>query len=270
MINTQPLLLEPKALQSLIGRPQVLIVDLSDPEIYNDAHIPGAVSLSYSDIVASQPPVVGLLPDEPSLSKIFSNISLTANHHVIAYDNENSAKACRLLWTLDCLGHKQLSLLNGGLTAWNSAGMPTNNQAANIHASHYQAKIDQTAIADKAFIQQHLKDPAVVLLDARSDGEYKGEVVRAQRSGHIPGAVNINWIDTIDNDNDLRFKPADELIALYEDADITKNKLIITYCHTHQRSAHSYIVLKSLGYPNVKGYHGAWSDWGNDPNTLIE
>lgn len=270
MNNTPPLLLEAEALQSLIGHPQLLIVDLSDPESYNDAHIPGALSLSYSHIVASQPPIMGLLPDETSLSKVFSNIGLTPDHHVVAYDNENNAKACRLLWTLDCLGHKQLSLLNGGLTAWNNAGMPTNNLAADIHARHYQAKIDPTPIANKAFIQQHLKDPTVALLDTRSDGEYQGQLVRAERGGHIPGAININWTDAIDNNNDLRFKTIDELATLYETAGITKDKHIIAYCHTHQRSAHSYIVLKSLGYPNVKGYHGAWSDWGNDPNTLIE
>jgi thiosulfate/3-mercaptopyruvate sulfurtransferase len=29
-------------------------------------------------------------------------------------------------------------------------------------------------------------------------------------------------------------------------------------------------MLKSLGYENVKGYPGSWSDWGNEPNTPIE
>lgn len=270
MIKKPAFLLEPEALQPLIGNPQLLIVDLCEPEIYNDSHIPGAVSLSYNTIVASQTPVMGLLPDATTLSRVFSNIGLTPEHLVVAYDNENNAKACRLLWTLDCLGHKQLSLLNGGLTAWNNAGLPTNNQAANIHASHYNAKIDPTAIADKAYIQQHLQDPTVVLIDTRSNEEYTGELVRAKRGGHIPGAVNINWLDTIDNNNDLRFKTTDELKALYESAGISEDKQIITYCHTHQRSSHSYVVLKSLGYPNIKGYHGAWSDWGNDPDTAIE
>ncbi len=48
------------------------------------------------------------------------------------------------------------------------------------------------------------------------------------------------------------------------------DKEVIVYCHSHHRSAHSYIVLKSLGYKNIKGYPGSWSDWGNDPELPIE
>jgi thiosulfate/3-mercaptopyruvate sulfurtransferase len=45
---------------------------------------------------------------------------------------------------------------------------------------------------------------------------------------------------------------------------------VIVYCQTHHRSAHTYVMLKSLGFEKVKGYPGSWSDWGNEPNTPIE
>lgn len=270
MTSNLPFLLEPETLQPLLGDTQVFIVDLSPAEIYNESHIPGAISLDYNNIVASTAPVMGLLPSEESLSQVFSNIGLTSDRHVIAYDNENNGKASRLLWTLDCLGHENMSLLNGGLTAWRNSGMPTNNQAADIHSSHYAARINSNALATKEYILEQLDNPSVVILDTRTAGEYQGEVVRAARGGHIPGAVNVNWTDAIDMDNDLRFKTLNELNQLYESAGVTPDKQIITYCQTHHRSAHTYVVLKSLGYPNIKGYHGAWSDWGNDADTPIE
>ncbi|HKK13309.1 MAG TPA: rhodanese-like domain-containing protein, partial [Gammaproteobacteria bacterium] len=51
---------------------------------------------------------------------------------------------------------------------------------------------------------------------------------------------------------------------------ITPDREVITYCQTHHRSAHTYIVLRSLGYPRVKGYPGSWSDWGNRPEAPVE
>ncbi len=45
---------------------------------------------------------------------------------------------------------------------------------------------------------------------------------------------------------------------------------VIAYCQTHHRSSHTYAVLKSLGYPRIKGYPGAWSEWGNLADTPIE
>lgn len=270
MTSNIPLLLEPEALQEIIGEESLLIVDLSPNEHYNSFHIPDAVSLEYSEIVASQAPVMGLLPDAEHLNKVLSTIGLTKDHHVVAYDNENSGKASRLLWTLDCMGHPHFSLLNGGLTAWNSLGLPTNNQNVSSQTTEYQTVIKDDCIANKDYILNHLDNPKVILLDTRTAGEYAGEVVRAARGGHIPGAINVNWTDAIDMENNLKLKPENVLHKLYESAGVTPDKEIITYCQTHHRSAHSYIVLKSLGYTNIKGYHGAWSEWGNDANTPIE
>ena len=165
MTNKPPLLIEPHTLQQFIGNDQLMIIDMSPADSYSNFHIPGAVSLDYDDIVTSQPPVMGLLPDAATLSRVFSNIGLKPEHHVVAYDNENSSKACRLLWTLDCLGHSNHSLLNGGLTAWSNAGMPMNNQAPDIRNNHYEAKISDIALANKTHLLEHLSHPSVVIVD---------------------------------------------------------------------------------------------------------
>jgi thiosulfate/3-mercaptopyruvate sulfurtransferase len=50
----------------------------------------------------------------------------------------------------------------------------------------------------------------------------------------------------------------------------TPDREVIAYCQTHHRSSHTYVVLKSLGFTRIKGYPGAWSEWGNLPDTPIE
>ena len=73
-----------------------------------------------------------------------------------------------------------------------------------------------------------------------------------------------------DQSRNLRFKPDDELITLLESVDVTPDKEVIVYCQTHHRSAHTYIVLKHLGFKQLKAYPGSWSDWGNNPDLPVE
>jgi thiosulfate/3-mercaptopyruvate sulfurtransferase len=73
----------------------------------------------------------------------------------------------------------------------------------------------------------------------------------------------------MDSARALRLKLRDELAAKFAALGVTADKEVVTYCHTHHRSSHTYIVLKSLGFERIKGYPGSWSEWGNDPSTPI-
>ena len=110
-----PLILEANVLEKHLFDPDILVVDMSKPATYSQYHIPGAVHLEYSNIVRINKPVMGLLPDAESLGRVLSSLGITRDTHVIAYDDEGGGKACRLLWTLDVIGHPSFSLLNGGL-----------------------------------------------------------------------------------------------------------------------------------------------------------
>ena len=125
-------------------------------------------------------------------------------------------------------------------------------------------------VATRQFILDHLSDDSVAMFDTRSAAEYNAKKVFAQRGGHIPGAINIEWTEAMNFEHDKCLKPEAELRQMLESKGITPDKTIVVYCQTHHRSAHTYIMLKSLGYENIKGYPGSWSDWGNEPNTPIE
>ena len=265
-----PLVIEPDELQVALGDEQILVVDLSQAQFYHQSHIPGAAHIDYARLIATKPPVMGLLPDVTLLSALFSSLGLTATTHVVAYDNEGGGKASRLLWTLDVAGHSRYSLLNGGFNAWRNEEHPVDTRPAATITQPYTPHLNnKEAIADKQYILAHLNTPNTCLVDCRSPAEYAGRYLRAKRGGHIPGAVNIEWTRALDPQHHMRIKPKEELAALYRLAGITDDKLVIVYCQTHHRSALSYIVLKSLGY-HVRGYPGSWSEWGNDPDTPIE
>jgi len=263
-----PLILEPDELKRRLGEKDLLIVDLCKPEIYAQHHIPGAVSLNYAELVAQRGPAKGMLPDDEHLSRLFSSLGLTPQVQVVAYDNEGGGRAARLLWTLDAVGHEHFSLLNGGLQAWLNEGHPTSKEPAHPAPSQYRVSGPKRGITDAEYILAHLKDRDVRILDVRGPNEYSGVTPSAQRNGHIPGAVNLEW--TFARDNSLRLKPLEELKQILASHGINPDKQIIVHCQTHHRSAHTYIVLKALGYSDVKGYAGSWSEWGNRTDTPVE
>jgi len=266
-----PLLIEPESLQTRLTDPAVLIVDLCDPASYAAGHIPGAVHLAYSELIQVQPPAMGLLPSEKHLSEVLSRLGLTPDQQVVAYDEEGNGRAARLLWTLAALGHEKVSLLNGGIHAWDAAGGALEAQFRHPARSAYPARLTHPeVIADRDYILSRLGQPDLALLDTRTAAEYAGIDVRAARGGHIPGAVNLNWTDAMDPQRQGRFQPDPVLHGMLEAHGVTPDKEVIVYCQTHHRSAHTYWVLRYLGYSRVRGYLGAWSEWGNDPTLPIE
>lgn len=267
-----PSIIEPEFLAENLDQPDLLIVDLCKANIYVQAHVPGAIHLEYSDILIANKPVMGLLPDETRLSEVLSKIGLTENKKVVAYDDEGGGKAGRFLWTLDVLGFHNHSLVNGGLHAWGAAQLEIESGSdTNANASDYQANFGAEQISvDRDYILSQLKNEKICLLDARSPEEFRGEKNFASKPGHIPGAVNFNWIEAMDQNNALRIKPESELEQTFSSLGITKDKQIICYCQTHHRSSFLYILLKHLGYQNLRGYPGSWSDWGNHPDTPAE
>jgi len=270
MVNTS-ILIEPEALQAMLADAQLLVVDLSKAATYAQLHIPGAMHMEYSILNSGTQPAPGLLPPEERLAQIAGLLKLDKMSRIVAYDDEGSGRAARLAWTLHYLGYESVQVLNGGLHAWNNEGHPVDNQPVlpDITATLPLAARNPSVLADDTYILEHLDDESVALLDARTPEEYAGTKVRAARGGHIPGAVNLNWLDTMDKNRNLRFKSPDILNDALRTLGIRIEQEVITYCQSHHRSAHAWLMLKSLGFARVRGYAGSWSEWGNHPDTPV-
>lgn len=118
-----PLIVEPQAFADFIqslpldsnSSRDILILDLGSEQNYVAGHVPGAVHVSSKALILGQPPAPGRLPTQEQLNQLFSSLGLTPETHVVVYDDEGGAWAGRMIWTLDVIGHKAYSYINGGL-----------------------------------------------------------------------------------------------------------------------------------------------------------
>lgn len=266
-ITDLPLLLEPQQLEPLLGDEGLRVVDLCKDFTYQQLHIPGSVHLSYEHIVASSGMTHGLLPEPLQLEEVLSTHGISNHSHVVAYDDEGGGNASRLLWTLEAMGHKRYSLLNGGLHAWANEKHPLSQEPVKATPGRFEARPTQAPIANAQQIMQWLERDDLALWDARSSNEYNGTARFAQFPGHVPGAVNLDWVEVMDRERNLRLKPDQALRNILGELGISPDKQVITYCQTHHRSSLTWFVLKYLGYKEPKGYPGSWSDWGNRDDT---
>lgn len=263
-------LIEAQELQQLLGQNDIVIIDVGSQENYLHGHIPGAVFLPYSLLVSGVAPVPSDMPPLPELSQTLAAIGIDKTKTVIAYDDIGGCAAGRFLWTLAAVGFDQFKLLNGGRDAWINAGYelsstPSNPESAPLSELNLQAQF----IADKNEIVKNLDNPDYLIWDARAPDEFSGAKSASARGGHIPNAINLNWTDLLEADKTL--KPLDVIQQILNDKGLTADKTIATHCQTHRRSGLTWFVAHSLlGYKNIKGYPGSWSEWGNDFDLPIE
>ncbi len=261
-------LIEPTQAEAMLAEDNLLIIDLGNAETYQQHHIQGAINLNYEHLVHGQLPIPGGLPATHRLQALFDALGLTPETKVLVYDDEGGGKACRFIWTLDMIGHQHYRLINGGIHAWVNEGHPTTQSLPQPKPGQATISMSYDGFADKAYVLSCLGKDSHQILDTRTPQEYAGER-GGMRKGHIPGAINFNWLDAIDRNRNLRFYADDDLHTAFEQLGLSKDKEIITYCYTMHRAAHTYAVLKHLGYGRVKGYAGSWAEWNSDPAMPI-
>ena len=266
-----PVIIECTELAPQLDNKDIVIIDVCKKEIWQQAHIPGAVHIDYPQILRIEKPVMGLLPAAADFEQLMRRLGVNNHSHIIAYDDEGGGKASRLLWTLAAYGHTQYSLLNGGLMAWANEGWPINKDLATPVSGDFSSSDTLTDVVSlRESVLENINNEQVQLLDARSLAEYTGEKKFAARGGHLPGAIHFDWMDIMDSTRNGRLKTTVQLEQALSERGLSVDKHITCYCHTHHRSALSFIMLQSLGYNNISGYPGSWSDWGNDNDTPIE
>ena len=258
-----------------LGDPGLAIVEVDvDTTAYESGHIAGAVGWNWQSQLSDN--VRRDIVARAEWAELLGESGIGNDTRVVLYGDNNNWFAAFAYWQFKIYGHDNVQLMNGGRIKWEQEGRTLVTDAPDIAPASYDAPDPDLSI--RSFQNQVLEalDKDVELVDVRSPAEFTGEIMAppglpetAQRTGHIPGAANIPWLEAVNEDGS--FKSADDLGQIYGSRGITGDKDIIAYCRIGERSSHTWFVLKELlGYTNVTNYDGSWTEWGSMIGMPIE
>jgi len=260
------LLITPQELyKSIKEQEYVKVIDARPFSEYKNGHVPGAVNIDFFQLHWFDTTKRGIKDFNNQTRLLLSNIGIRNESDVIIYENVSGVSAARGIWLLLYFSHTNVSMLDGGFRRWKNEQYPIETKTQALEHLRFEGKAYTNIIADATEVKKSIYKKGVVILDARSKEEYDGTEVRAARNGHIPSAINIDWVQNIQNGT---FKSKRKLTSIY--SKIPKNAKIITYCQGGYRAAHAFLALKMIGYKNVKMYLGSWAEWGNRPDLPSE
>jgi thiosulfate/3-mercaptopyruvate sulfurtransferase len=252
------------------------IVEVDEnPALYAEAHIPGAIGFDWQKDLQDQVQRDFLGPQE--FGKLFGSRGVSNDHTVVLYGDRNNWFAAYTYWYLKYYGHDRVLLMNGPREKWIEEGRPTSTEAPSHPATTFEARGPDESIRSKRDEVLDVLGTNTRLVDVRSPQEFSGELIAmagyeqegAQRSGHIPGAINVPWAQAVTEDG--TFKSADELRELYQGKGALDGNDIVAYCRIGERSAHTWFVVHELlGQDNVRNYDGSWTEWGNMVAVPVE
>jgi thiosulfate/3-mercaptopyruvate sulfurtransferase len=252
-------------------------IDNGSYETFKLAHIPGSVHSDYlkGGWRAEIKGVVGQYPGTKHLEQLIGGLGIdNSKHVVIVYGGANSTdfgSAARIYWTFKTLGHQEVSILNGGLNAWQKAGLKTEAGENKITPSKFVAKFDKKYLADYKEVRDARRDRnGYTLIDARPVEFFKGEKKFAtiERAGTIPTAKNLQESALIDTNSSI--KSADEIKQLVKAADLKAKKGFVTFCNTGHWAATVWFGLSEIAkVPNVKMYDGSMAHWTINPKNEV-
>ncbi len=256
------------------NRAQVVVVDVRRQPLFLLGHIDGAAHVDRDAFLETRNGVKSLVPQAKALTALLSQLGVTAQTPVVAYAEDDNPYAARFVWTLRYHGHQQAYVLDGGYEKWAAENQPTSLfPTAAAQPTDYQlstALPAQDSRAEGDYLLTRLENPAVLVWDTRTPEEFAGSDVRADRGGHIPGAVALNWTNLQKQVNGIKvLKSEAEIVQLLQENGITADREVIAHCQTGIRSAYATLVLQGLGYAKVKNYDGSWIEWANNPSLPI-
>jgi thiosulfate/3-mercaptopyruvate sulfurtransferase len=240
---------------------EVAVVDVRDGWEYDGiGHIPSAVSIPFESFRAKEHAVEsgdeasqGMLPGEDVWEGLLSEAGISPEDEIVAYDDTHGVFAARFLVTAELYGHdpEKLHLLDGDFSAWQLSHDVTSD-APDVEPSTYDADPPSETPLVGIEVVADAVEGAAVLVDTREDWEFE--------EGHIPGAVQFDWREVVDEESRGLESP-EEIGAMLAERGITPEKRIVLYCNTARRISHTYVVLRHLGYENLEFYEGSLTEW---------
>ncbi|MET9594838.1 sulfurtransferase [Streptomyces sp. NPDC006516] len=260
-------------LAAVLGVPGVVVLDASVGAHRSAGRcIPGARRFDI-DGAMSDPasPLPHTMPQAACFAAEMRALGVNGTDTVVVYDAAGIYSSARAWWMLRAMGFDRVSVLDGGLPAWEAAGHPVEGRGAGVAgaacpAGDFTARPRPGMLVGSGAVVEALADPYSAVLDARSRQRFAGTVAEPRpglRGGHMPGALNLPF-DAVQRDG--RMLSRGELRSLLRASAGSRERLVVS-CGSGVTACVLALAAECAGYREVSVYDGSWSEWGR-PSEL--
>jgi thiosulfate/3-mercaptopyruvate sulfurtransferase len=249
-------------------------VGYGEADAFAAGHIPGA---GYLDTAwFEREPLWNRIPDA-ELARLLPGLGIRHDVTVVLY-GRNLLAAARVAHLLLVAGVADVRLLDGGLSAWNRAGLaleqgpPMRYPAAHDFGTACPMRPDYLVDMDQ--VRSLLAHGDGALVSIRTRAEFVGETsgyCYIDTSGDIPGAL---WGQAGDDgdvnsmtaylDGDGRMKPAATIRRMWHAAGIHGDRRTVFFCGTGWRASLAFFYAWLMGWEHIAVYDGGWCEWSRD------
>lgn len=250
-------------------------IDGGGAQAYAAGHIPKSVHSDYDKAGwrVTRNNVPFMVPTVPELEKLIGDLGIDEDSHVVVVPAGVSVldlgSATRTYWTLKYAGVKNISILDGGIAGWRTAGLPLETGTNAPSPKIFTATVDKSILAEAADVESIEGKGGATLVDARPASFFLGkEKAPASKAyGRIPGALNIDSAEFYDPERN-RLKPQAALAVV---ANIAPAGPVVNYCNTgHWASTVWFVFHELLGRKDAKLYAGSMVEWTSNDSRPIE
>lgn len=244
----------------------IILIDARGIDASSDTTIEGAMAVSWQYLATCEDGATGdeywgCILDTDRLSERLSELGIDPEKEIVLFGASQAGWGDdgRIAWELIAAGYENVKIVDGGYDMLVAAGLETQKGASTYDVIEVVVEeIDETHVINTTELEEVYDN--VVVIDVRADEEYDGGTLYGEANGgHLPDAIHIRFTDLF-QDNGL-LKSNEEITAMFEEAGLSTDDTIVTYCTAGIRSAYMQLILEMCGYEDTMNYDESFYRW---------